>query len=84
LEFQKHIQFTRIIKAGGRLREFNFLKGHETEGAIFYVDVPDGKDYRHFLVFKQQHEDWVLEKTELPPWLEEAIPQIKKVIEDGE
>ena len=43
LEFTKNIHFTRLIKAAGRLREFNFRK---LPDHLFHVDVSDERGNR--------------------------------------
>jgi hypothetical protein len=78
------VQFTKLIKAGGRLREFNFRKSQGTAGAIFNVDVPDERDNRYYIVFKQMANEWTLEKTNLPSWLVDTLPQIELAIKESE
>ena len=81
---KKNVQFTKLIKAGGRLREFNFRKSEGTAGAIFNVDVPDERDNRYYIVFKQVATEWTVEKTNLPSWLVDALPQIEIAIKESE
>ena len=46
IQFTKNIQFTRLVKADGRLREFNFRKYRGEEGELlFSVDVVDDRDH---------------------------------------
>jgi hypothetical protein len=80
----KNIQFTILIKAGGRLREFNFRKSQGATGPMFTVDVTDQKDERHYLIFRQKDKDWVLDKKELVAWISEVLPQIQGAIEKAE
>ncbi len=81
---KKNVQFTKLIKAGGRLREFNFRKSEGTAGAIFNVDVPDERDNRYYIVFKQIANEWALEKTNIPSWLMDTLPQIEIAIKESE
>lgn len=76
----KNIQFTRLIKAGGRLREFNFRKSNAISGPIFTVDVVDHHDVRHYLIFRKDGEAWILQSKEIANWIEEVMPQIKDVL----
>jgi hypothetical protein len=52
MDFQliKNIQFTRLVKAEGRLREFNFRKFQgENSEMLFSVDVVDDRgEPNHF------------------------------------
>jgi len=77
----RNIQFTKLIKTGGRLREFNFRKSKGKEGPMFTIDVADPKDERHYLIFRYKENRWVLEKKNLVAWIEEALPQIAVAIE---
>lgn len=37
----KNVQFSKLIKAEGRLREFNFRKSNGIIGPVYHVDVSD-------------------------------------------
>ena len=76
----KNIQFTQLIKAGGRLREFNFRKSQGPEGPLFTVDVADPNGGRHYLLFRLENDQWVLKTKFTMEWIGEAIPQIQQAI----
>jgi hypothetical protein len=78
----KNIQFTRLIKAGGRLREFNFRKSQGLKDAMFTVDVASETGERHYIIFRLLNQQWVLENKELVPWVEEILPQIENEIQE--
>ncbi len=80
----KNIQFTKLIKAGGRLREFNFRKSNSVSGQIFTVDVADHHDIRHYLIFRQDGNNWSLESKDVALWIEEVMPQIKDAVYTSE
>jgi hypothetical protein len=80
----KNIQFTKLIKAGGRLREFNFRKSKRISGPIFTVDVADHHDIRHYLIFRKDGDIWFLESMDVALWIEEVMPQIKEAIDASE
>jgi hypothetical protein len=68
--FTKNIQFSRLIKADGTLREFNFRKHRDPHGDIlFSVDVVDLRNNR--IAFKMQHKEtaWKIVQTPLPEWV---------------
>lgn len=77
----KNIQFTVLIKAGGLLREFNFRKSAGPAGALFAIDVADIRGERHYLMFRQENDQWVLKTIEIPEWIKEVLPNIKEVIQ---
>lgn len=68
----KNIQFTRLVKADGRLREFNFRKYRgEDDQLLFSVDVGDDRGNR--IIFKMKKDDtgWkiVPVPAPLPQWV---------------
>ena len=65
LNFIKNIQFTRLVKADGRLREFNFRKFSGEEGELlFSIDVVDDRGNR--IIFRMRKEDKCLENITGP------------------
>jgi hypothetical protein len=77
-----NIHFTNLIKAGGRLREFNFRKSQGKNNAMFTIDVANEKGERFYVFYRLKDSHWVLENNELVPWIEEILPQIEKTIEE--
>jgi hypothetical protein len=80
MEQVKNIQFTILIKAGGHLREFNFRKSSGIFGVVFMVDVAELSGIRHYLMFRQEDEQWVLQTVDMPGWLTEVLPRIHEAI----
>lgn len=69
-QFVKNIQFTRLVKAEGRLREFNFRKFRGESGEwLFSVDVADDRGNR--IIFRMRKEDsgWKLVPGKWPVWV---------------
>jgi len=81
MEEIKNIQFTVLIKAGGLLREFNFRKSAGLGGAIFTVDVADTRGERHYLLFRQENNQWVLKTIAVPDWIKEVMPKVVERIQ---
>lgn len=82
IHFVKNIQFTKLLKAEGRLREFNFRKlGGQQEG-IFTVDVVDDRGNR--ILFRMQKEDtnWKIMEQALPRWIWDNEKRLHELIED--
>ena len=52
IRFIKNIQFTKVLKAEGRMREFNFRKPNGREAAPATVDVSDDRGHR--IVFQME------------------------------
>lgn len=83
LQVAKNIQFTRLVKADGRLREFNFRKLGGLQEGIFSVDVADERGNR--LLFKMHKEDnkWkILENHDLPEWVTSSTTVLHDKIEE--
>lgn len=76
-----NIQFTNLIKAGGRLREFNFRRSRGVNDLMFTVDVADERGERHYVIFRLKDQHWVMENNKLVGWIEEVLPQIEKAID---
>jgi hypothetical protein len=75
--------FTKLVKAGDRLREFNFRKlpGNPSD---FHVDVSDERGSRHvFKMRKEQEDQWKIENENLPNWIYEAEKKLGDAIEDA-
>ncbi len=84
VNFSKIIHFTRLVKAGGRLREFNFRK-LKTEGdELFNVDTVDDRGNR--ILFRMQKKDgsWKLfSEQALPVWITENESKLGSEIDEG-
>src|SRR5688500_9739828 len=55
VRFIKNIQFTKLLKAEGRQREFNFRKPNGRGEGTFTVDVVDDRGNR--LIFRMEKEE---------------------------
>lgn len=83
INFTKVVHFTRLIKAGGRLREFNFrqLKGLQQE--TFTVDTVDDRGNRILLrMQKNSGNHWDILPQMLPVWIPENESKLNEAIED--
>lgn len=77
----KNIQFTKLIKANGRLKEFNFRKVNGQEG-LFTVDVVDERDNRVFFTLQKIDNNWKLVNQPLPNWVIENETIFNDLIEE--
>jgi len=83
VQFIKNIQFTRLVRADGRLREFNFRKYRGEEGELlFSVDVVDDRGNR--IIFKMKKEDtsWKIIPSPLPAWVTNNEKVFNELIEE--
>jgi hypothetical protein len=68
--FTKNIQFSRLVKADGTLREFNFRRYQDSqEGTLFSVDVCDLRNNRIIFKMQQKETSWKIIQTPLPEWV---------------
>jgi len=82
IQFNKNIQFTKVVKADGRLREFNFRKSNGMQGELFSVDVSDDRGNR--IMFRMQKKDgsWKIMEQQLPGWIFENETGLNELIEE--
>jgi hypothetical protein len=80
--FIKNIQFTRMLKAEGRLREFNFRKLSGLQEGLFTIDVVDDRGNR--IMFRMQKDDhgWKIVPQPLPDWIAKSERQLNDLIEE--
>ena len=83
--FTKVVHFTRLIKAGGRLREFNIRKMKLVDKDVFSVDTVDDRGNR--IIFRMQKEasgQWVIVPLDqiLPAWINEVETKLREQIEN--
>jgi hypothetical protein len=84
IHFTKVVHFTRLIKAGGRLREFNFRKMRQLEEDIFSVDTVDDRGNRIlFYMTKAANGQWTIAPQQpLPTWVVENEDKLREQIGD--
>ena len=82
LKYVKNIQFTRLIKCDGQLKEFNFRKPNGKQEGPFTVDVIDAKGNR--IIFNMEKLDilWVITSKLLPSWITESESAFHDIIEE--
>ena len=82
-KFTKNIQFTKLIKANGRLKEFNFRKLNDHKEGMFTVDVVDERDSRIFFSVQKSEGGWkIIKQPGLPEWVVENEQILHDVIEE--
>ena len=82
--FVKMIQFTSLVKAEGRLREFNFRKIKGPDEELFSVNVCTERGDR--IIFNMQKKDntWkiVPGQVQVPQWVVQTENKLSEVIEE--
>jgi hypothetical protein len=76
--------FSKVMKAGERMREFNFRLASANDDSRYTVDVPDDKGNRViFSMFKNADGDWKIAAQLMPLWIHEAETQLANAIESN-
>ncbi|MES1220709.1 MAG: hypothetical protein ABUT20_34735 [Bacteroidota bacterium] len=82
VRFIKNIQFTKVLKADGRLREFNFRKSNGLAEGIFTVDVSDDRGNRIIFRMQKSDEAWKIAEQQLPVWIKENETVLSRIIDE--
>lgn len=79
-----NIYFSKIIKAGERLREFNFRQLSNDQNASYHVDVNDDKGNRLvFSMYRNSDGKWRTAAQKLPIWIHNAEVILSEAIEEN-
>ena len=84
MNFRKQIQFSRLIKAGGRLKEFNFLKIFGVKIPTYCVDVGDEQGIRYIFSLFNDGKSWRLSGEGLPEWVIQVESMLKGEVDAQE
>lgn len=82
IRFIKNIQFSRVLKTGGRMREFNFRKPNGREQALCTVDVSDDRGHRIIFSMHKEENNWKIVAQALPDWITQLEPTLDGLIEE--
>lgn len=82
--FPRNIHFTRLVKTGGKLKEFNFRKRNIGESPFYDVDTSDERGNRFTFIMEQTGQEWKIRNRLLPNWILEVEPLLEKVILEQE
>lgn len=79
----RNIQFTKLIKTEGRLREFNFRKVNGLHEELFTVDVSDDRGNRIMFKLHKEGNDWaIISEQPLPDWVQNGSSKFNELIEE--
>ena len=75
--------FSKLIKAGGQLREFNFKLASLNDDSRYIIDVPDDKGGRiSFSIYRNADGNWRISAQLMPMWIHEAETTLGEAIEE--
>lgn len=82
IRFVRNIQFSRIIKAEGRMREFNFRKPNGRDLAPCTVDTSDDRGQRIIFTMQKEGESWKIVSQQVPAWILQLEDRLSELIEE--
>ena len=82
LQVSKNVQFTRLLKADGRLREFNFRKLGGLQKGMFSVDKVDARSNRLNLKKKKDDATWKIVEKDVAGWITDSSAHLHEKIEE--
>ena len=69
VQFVKMVQFTLLVKAEGRRREFNFRKLKSPDEELFNVNVCNDRGDRIVFNMQKKEDAWRIIPGQLPQWI---------------
>lgn len=78
----KNIQFSKLIKIEGRLREFNFRKLTPDQTILFSIDVADERQNRIIFQMKKEDDSWKIISLAVPEWIQLNEAKFHEAIEE--
>lgn len=81
LEFSRMVQFSLLLKAGNRVREFNFRKLNHPGEEQFTVNVCDERGERILFDMQRSEGSWKLDPGNLPPWILQTRQALGEAVE---
>lgn len=82
IEFTKNLQFTNLVKADGKLKEFNFRKINGQNEAMFSVDVSDDRGNRKIFRMQKKDNRWKIIDEQVPEWIVSSESILNDLIEE--
>lgn len=79
-KFIKNIQFTKLIKVDGKLKEFNFRKSNGRQEGSFSVDVIDDRGNRIIFSMENSGGKWKIVPSEMPDWIHSSEALLEEII----
>ncbi|MEO7050006.1 MAG: hypothetical protein ABI091_32170 [Ferruginibacter sp.] len=79
----KNIQFTKLLKVSGYLKEFNFRKSNIGPNGRFSVDTIDERGNRIMFYMELSESNWkIIQKDDLPKWIIEQENNLDEAIRE--
>lgn len=79
----KNMQFTRLYKVNGYLKEFNFRKSNSSNEGKVSVDTIDDRGNRIIFFMEKADAGWKVITPDLPVWVLEQETNLHEAIVEG-
>jgi hypothetical protein len=79
----KNMQFTRLYKVNGYLKEFNFRKSNSSNEGKVSVDTIDDRGNRIIFFMEKDDTGWKLITSDFPSWVLEQETNLNEAILEG-
>lgn len=76
----KNIQFTRLYKVNGYLKEFNFRKSNASLEGTVSVDTIDERGNRIMFFMESKEGGWRILPQEIPGWIMDQEPNLDEAL----
>ena len=77
------MQFTRLYKVNGYLKEFNFRKSNSSNEGKVSVDTIDDRGNRIIFFMEKDDKGWKLVSSDFPSWVLEQETSLNEAILEG-
>ncbi len=82
MQFVRMVQFTRLVKLNGRLREFNFRKLKSPDEELFTVNVCNDRGDRIIFGMKKKDNAWRIVADKVPEWIAQGEQDLGVAVDD--
>ena len=79
----RNLQFTRLYKVDGYLKEFNFRKSNPAPDGKCSVDTVDARGNRIMFRMQKETNQWKIVQQTLPSWILSSEAQFHELIEES-
>jgi len=85
LQRLKNIQFTKLMKVNGQLKEFNFRKPNSNPEGACSIDVIDDRGNRIIFKMEKDGESWKIlpQQLPVPVWVTQQETVFSEAIEEA-
>ncbi|MBI2729816.1 MAG: hypothetical protein HYX40_03535 [Sphingobacteriales bacterium] len=80
LTIAKNVHFTRLVKAGGTLKEFNFRKLGYASVPSYHIDTTDERANRIVFEMKLDEGGWTISQFNIPKWILQVKESLQEIL----